>query len=146
MSISTFSSAGTLDITWMTQDATPRAIRELITCGCKTGCKSHRRCKCLKNGLQCSDVCKCPAAQCSNRAQLQQQPQGSSTLPPSTDPPPANSSSPEAPHASEPQSVPEAGDVAERADSSSGTDDSDSSHSSGSDPESSDGDDDSEIS
>ena len=35
-------------------------------CSCKTGCKT-KRCACVKSFKACSDICKCPLAQCENR-------------------------------------------------------------------------------
>ncbi|XP_065189441.1 uncharacterized protein LOC135820064 [Sycon ciliatum] len=72
------SSDGMLQIQWMTQEATPKDIRDLITCGCKTGCMSNRRCKCRKNGLPCADVCKCTLTACTNRPVPVQQTQATS--------------------------------------------------------------------
>lgn len=128
-----YCSAGDLEITWMTQDPTPRAIRALVTCGCKTGCKTHHRCKCRKSGLQCSDVCKYPVAQCSSRAKHQQQQHGSSAQSESIDAPSADLTTPEALNA---QLLPEDSEATETDDSGSGADD-DSSNSSMSDTESS---------
>ena len=42
----------------------PLALIELSVCGCKSDC-STRRCKCLKNNLVCTDMCKC-LENCSN--------------------------------------------------------------------------------
>ena len=42
----------------------PRAVIELIKCGCKAGCTS--RCSCRKNGLPCTPLCKCYAKGCTN--------------------------------------------------------------------------------
>ena len=36
----------------------PIALIELSMCKCQTGCKT-KRCKCLKNDLVCTDMCKC---------------------------------------------------------------------------------------
>ena len=36
----------------------PLALIELSVCGCKTMCNSNR-CKCFKNNLTCTDMCKC---------------------------------------------------------------------------------------
>ena len=36
----------------------PLALIELSVCGCKTTCNSNR-CKCFKNKLNCTDMCKC---------------------------------------------------------------------------------------
>ena len=42
----------------------PRAVVELVKCGCKGDCKGN--CSCAKNGLACTPLCKCYAAGCSN--------------------------------------------------------------------------------
>ena len=36
----------------------PVALIELSVCSCKTNCVTNR-CKCRKNNLQCTDMCKC---------------------------------------------------------------------------------------
>ena len=36
----------------------PVALIDLSMCGCKTDC-TNNRCKCHKNGLPCTDMCKC---------------------------------------------------------------------------------------
>ena len=36
----------------------PESIIHLTMCGCNAGCKT-KRCKCKKNGLKCSEMCKC---------------------------------------------------------------------------------------
>ena len=33
-------------------------LMKLSVCGCKTSCKTMR-CKCVKNQLMCTDLCKC---------------------------------------------------------------------------------------
>lgn len=43
----------------------PRAVVELVKCGCKVGCKGNR-CSCLKNGLPCTPLCKCYGGDCAN--------------------------------------------------------------------------------
>lgn len=42
----------------------PRAVIELTKCACKTGCSG--RCSCCQNGLRCTPLCKCYAADCTN--------------------------------------------------------------------------------
>ena len=42
----------------------PRAVVELVKCGCKGECK--RNCYCANNGLACPHLCKCHAAGCSD--------------------------------------------------------------------------------
>ena len=41
----------------------PKAVIELIKCGCKTGCVGSR-CKCYSNKLPCTPLCKCYATEC----------------------------------------------------------------------------------
>ena len=36
----------------------PLELMELSVCGCKTSCNTMR-CKCVKNQLMCTDLCKC---------------------------------------------------------------------------------------
>ena len=50
--------AGELHFHWMDQEPAPKALMELVSCKCKTGC-SGRRCSCHKVGLMCTDVCDC---------------------------------------------------------------------------------------
>ena len=55
-----------ISIVWMHQPPAPDAILALISCGCKTGCSTSKRlCSCVKNGLPCTDACKC--TDCVNR-------------------------------------------------------------------------------
>lgn len=42
----------------------PRAVLELIKCGCKAGCKG--RCSCSNNDLPCTPLCKCYGGDCAN--------------------------------------------------------------------------------
>eukprot|EP00795_Rhopilema_esculentum_P008785 gene8785-14815_t len=42
----------------------PQSVLELIKCGCKGRCKGRENCSCLKNGLSCTELCKC--ADCEN--------------------------------------------------------------------------------
>lgn len=42
----------------------PRAVLELIKCGCKAGCRG--RCSCLNNYLPCTPLCKCYGCDCAN--------------------------------------------------------------------------------
>ena len=46
------------DILWTTLEPLSASCRELIKCGCKTGCNTGR-CKCNKNSLACSALCSC---------------------------------------------------------------------------------------
>ena len=54
-----------LDIVWMSGSPAPKAVIELLACTCKTVCKSNT-CKCILNGLNCSDLCR--LADCSNQS------------------------------------------------------------------------------
>ena len=54
-----------LDIVWMSGSPAPKAVIELLACTCKTVCKSNT-CKCILNGLKCSDLCR--LADCSNQS------------------------------------------------------------------------------
>lgn len=45
-------------VDWMDTDCAVEMLKELISCGCKSGCKK-RSCKCLKNELSCTKICKC---------------------------------------------------------------------------------------
>ena len=47
----------------------PRAILELIKCGCKAGDCSTNQCLCYKNRLPCTSLCTCSDI-CANRNQL----------------------------------------------------------------------------
>ncbi len=42
----------------------PRAVLDLVKCGCKDGCKG--RCGCLNNNLPCTSLCKCFGRDCAN--------------------------------------------------------------------------------
>ena len=42
----------------------PKAVLELIKCGCKAGCKG--RCSCSNNNLPCTPLCKCYGGDCFN--------------------------------------------------------------------------------
>ncbi len=54
--------AGYLPIKCLEKPA-PRAVLELVKCGCRGACESVH-CSCLKNGLLCTALCKCQ--DCSN--------------------------------------------------------------------------------
>ena len=43
---------------------TPRAVIELTKCACKSWCKG--RCRCFKNRLPCTSLCKCHGSDCGN--------------------------------------------------------------------------------
>ena len=48
---------------WMTQPAAPKALLELVSCGCSSGCETLRR-RCRKSNLCCSAACRC--SNCAN--------------------------------------------------------------------------------
>ena len=52
-----------LPIKWLVSSA-PRAVVELVKCGCKEECKGY--CYCAKNGLACTPLYNCYAAGCSD--------------------------------------------------------------------------------
>ena len=47
-----------LEIDWLSLPAAPRSILEMISCGCRSGCKDGH-CSCRRHSLQCTDVCRC---------------------------------------------------------------------------------------
>ena len=49
---------GKLEIKWMLLPPAPPQVLELITCGCKKGCRS-RTCSCVAHGIKCTVLCKC---------------------------------------------------------------------------------------
>ena len=55
----------TLSPVWTRIPAIPDACLELVTCGCKTKCKTAR-CSCFKSGLKCTVACGCDAIDCCN--------------------------------------------------------------------------------
>jgi len=58
-----------ISIVWMHQPPAPDAILALISCGCKSGCSTNKRlCSCVKQGLPCTDACKC--TDCMNKKGL----------------------------------------------------------------------------
>ena len=42
---------------WTTLEEASKTCYELISCGCKKGCRTN--CKCKKSGLKCTALCKC---------------------------------------------------------------------------------------
>ena len=42
----------------------PKAVLELVKCGCKSGCGG--RCSCSNNMLPCTPLCKCYGVECPN--------------------------------------------------------------------------------
>ena len=45
-------------IQWMMLGSAPKALLQLVSCGCSTGCTSGR-CKCFKSNPPCTDACRC---------------------------------------------------------------------------------------
>ena len=60
---------GSLEVVWTRLPVLPEACIELVTCGCKSKCKTAQ-CKCLKSGQRCITACKCDAEDCKNPAGL----------------------------------------------------------------------------
>ena len=50
---------------WMTQPAAPKALLELVSCGCSSGCETLR-CRCRKSNLCCSTSAACRCSNCAN--------------------------------------------------------------------------------
>lgn len=53
-----------LQIDWMTSEPAPKAVLELLSCQCRKKCELPQ-CTCLKNGLNCTDLCR--LQECENR-------------------------------------------------------------------------------
>ena len=60
---------GSLEVVWTRLPVLPEACIELVTCGCKSKCKTAQ-CKCFKSGQRCILACKCDAEDCKNPAGL----------------------------------------------------------------------------
>ena len=54
--------SGRIEPLWTVYPEVSKACKELIRCCCKKGC-SKSRCKCLRSGLPCTDLCKCGGCQ-----------------------------------------------------------------------------------
>ena len=54
-----------LEIVWTTLPSIPTCCLSLISCGCRTKCKSGA-CKCYKSQQQCTPICICNAKDCNN--------------------------------------------------------------------------------
>ncbi|CAC5376850.1 unnamed protein product [Mytilus coruscus] len=54
-----------ISINWLDQPPALDALSILISCSCIAGC-AHKRCSCVRQGLSCTDSCKCSNA-CSNK-------------------------------------------------------------------------------
>ena len=52
---------------WTRLPPIPEACLQLVTCGCKSKCKTVR-CSCYKKGLRCTPACGCDAVECCNPA------------------------------------------------------------------------------
>ena len=48
---------GGWEVQWTTLPEATKVCRELLRCGCKKGCRGHR--KCVKAALQCTALCNC---------------------------------------------------------------------------------------
>ena len=53
-----------LEVKWMENNVAPDSILNIVNCKCKQPCDT-KRCSCVKNGLQCSDLCCC--SNCKNK-------------------------------------------------------------------------------
>ena len=71
------SSASWYEVTTTLLLPAPESIIHLTMCGCKAGCKAQR-CKCKKNGLKCSEMCKCQS--CENLEHEDLEPIGENAL------------------------------------------------------------------
>jgi len=60
-------SEGGLAVVWITLPAVPVACLELMTCGCKTKCRTAA-CKCHKSRQMCIPACRCESEGCCNPA------------------------------------------------------------------------------
>jgi hypothetical protein len=58
-----------LEVVWSRLPSIPDACIELVTCGCKSKCKTAS-CRCSKGGQRCIPACKCNAEDCRNPAGL----------------------------------------------------------------------------
>jgi hypothetical protein len=56
---------GIMKPVWTRLPAVPAACLELMTCGCKSKCRTAR-CRCFKISLQCTSACECNAVNCCN--------------------------------------------------------------------------------
>ena len=52
---------------WTRLPPIPEACLQLVTCGCKSKCKTVQ-CTCYKKGLRCTPACGCDAVECCNPA------------------------------------------------------------------------------
>jgi hypothetical protein len=59
--------ATSLTAVWTRLPAIPDACVELVTCGCKSKCKTAR-CSCFKKNMQCTAACGCDVVGCCNPA------------------------------------------------------------------------------
>ncbi|KAK3879872.1 hypothetical protein Pcinc_015598 [Petrolisthes cinctipes] len=62
---------GKLNILWMRSAPAPEVVLELLSCKCSRVCKLPD-CKCLVNGLACTDMCKLQT--CTNQTMQQEEP------------------------------------------------------------------------
>ena len=48
-----------LVIDWTDEKPAPDAVIEMMSCKCRKPCNLQNKCSCHKNGLLCTDMCKC---------------------------------------------------------------------------------------
>ena len=58
---------GCLKAVWTRLSPIPDSCLELVTCGCKSKCRTIR-CSCFRKDIKCSYACSCDAIECSNPA------------------------------------------------------------------------------
>ena len=61
---------GHLEIVWLRKPSVPSSCMELVTCGCKTKCRTHA-CVCNKKRQVCIPACGCDTDGCLNTAGLE---------------------------------------------------------------------------
>ena len=59
--------SGYLEAVWTRPAAIPDACLELVTCRCKSKCRTAR-CTCFKKDFRCTFACRCDTIDCSNQA------------------------------------------------------------------------------
>lgn len=64
---------GEIHIHWMSQNAAPDSILEIVNCKCSKSKCNSARCSCRKSGLSCTDLCACK--DCSNHKETTQEQQ-----------------------------------------------------------------------
>ena len=61
---------GHLEVVWLRKPSVPSSCMELVTCGCKTKCRTHA-CVCNKKRQVCIPACGCDTDGCLNTAGLE---------------------------------------------------------------------------